>query len=101
MNLPLDDRRRAPLTVASVMLGFLATSSSGAGSLPVPTLFDGGSFGSTVDLAIQGAIEDAANTASIYGLYNCRLVGQPQIFPGPNPEWHRNFTAQVQVTCTA
>jgi hypothetical protein len=57
-------------------------------------LFDGASFGPTIEVAIQGAILDAEVSASAYQLFTCELVGEPQIFPGPNPEWGRNFRAQ-------
>ena len=91
---------RAPLAGAAALLGLLSTSAPVVGSEGDAMIFTGGSFGSTVDSAIQGAFEDAANSASVYQLYTCHLVGEPQIFPGPNPEWNRNFTAQVDVACT-
>jgi hypothetical protein len=39
-------------------------------------------------------------SASAYQLFTCELVGEPRIFPGPNPEWGRNFRAQVTLECT-
>jgi hypothetical protein len=63
-------------------------------------LFTGGAFGPTADVAIQSAIGDAETSASAYRLFTCQLVDEPLIFPGPNPAWGRNFTAQVTVACT-
>jgi hypothetical protein len=63
-------------------------------------LFDGAAFGSTIESAIQGAIGDAQVSASAYQLFTCELVGEPRIFPGPNPEWGRNFRAGVTLSCT-
>jgi hypothetical protein len=63
-------------------------------------LFDGAAFGSTIESAIRGAIGDAEVSASAYQLFTCELVGEPRIFPGPNPEWNRNFRAGVTLECT-
>jgi hypothetical protein len=99
MNVRLIDRR-APLAAASAILWALAAASPAMGAQGDGMLFDGASFGPTEEAAIQGAIDDAEASASAYQLYTCELVGEPQIFPGPNPEWHRNFRAQVTVECT-
>jgi hypothetical protein len=63
-------------------------------------LFDGGGYGPTAEVAIQGAIDDAGVSASASGLYNCTLVGEPQVFPRPNDPFGRFFNAQVTVSCT-
>jgi hypothetical protein len=101
MNMHLPCRcRRAPLTVVSAILCFVATSSAVVGSPSDGMLFTGGAFGPTADVAIQGAIGDAEVSASAYQLFNCQLVGEPLIFPGPNPAWNRNFSSEVTLECT-
>jgi len=89
--------RRAPL--AAAILCFLAAWSPAVAQTD-GLFFDGASFGPTEEVAIQGAIWDAETSAEAYQLYTCELVGEPQIFPGPNPEWGRKFRAQVRVFCT-
>jgi hypothetical protein len=100
MNTHLTSRRRAPLTVASAILVFLATSSPAIASQGDGMLFTGAGFGPTVETAIQSAIWDAETSAQAYQFYTCQLVGEPRIFPGPNPEWHRNFSAEADVFCS-
>ena len=100
MNLHLTYRRHAPLPVALAILCSLAASSPAIGAQSSGMFFDGAAFGPTEAVAIQQAIGDAEVSASAYQLFTCELVGEPQIFPGPNPEWHRNFRAQVRVFCT-
>ncbi|SRR6266545_2338429 len=90
---------RAPLTVTLAILCSLAASSPAIGSQS-GMQFEGGGFGPTVAVAIRGAIEDAEVSASAYQLFTCALVGEPRIFPDPNPQWGRNFRAQVTVECT-
>jgi hypothetical protein len=89
--------RRAPLTVAAAILFSLA---SPAAAQSGGMFFDGASFGPTEEVAVQGAIWDAEASASASGLFNCELVGEPEIFPGPAPEFNRNFRAQVRLFCT-
>jgi hypothetical protein len=92
----------AALAVLTAVFFFM-TSASATVSDPgqdSPMLFTGASFGPTPEVAIQGAIGDAETSASAYQLFTCRMVGDPQIFPGPNPEWGRNYSAQVTVACT-
>jgi hypothetical protein len=91
---------RGPLALASAILCSLAASSPAIGSQSDGMLVDGAAFGPTVEVAIQSAIWDAEVSASAYQLFTCHLVGEPQIFPGPNPKWSRNFSAQVTVECT-
>jgi hypothetical protein len=99
MNTHLAYRGRAPLTAIAAILCFGATSSSVIGS-ESGMLFTGGGYGPTVETAIWSAIWDAEASAQAYQLYSCKLVGEPLIFPGPNPKWHRNFTAEATVECT-
>ena len=101
MNMHLPYRcRRASLTAVAAIPCFLATSSPVVGAQSGGMLFTGAAFGPTADVAIQGAIWDAETSASAYQLFTCRLVDEPVILPGPNPEWSRNFRAQVTVECT-
>jgi hypothetical protein len=101
MDMHLPDRcRLVPLTVASAILGLLATPSPLTGAEGNRMLFDGAAFGPTAEVAIQSAIWDAEVSASAYQLFTCQLVGEPLIFPGPNPARSRNFSAQVTVECT-
>jgi hypothetical protein len=93
-------RRRAPLTMASAILVSLAASSPAIASQREGMLFTGAGYGPTRDYAIQAAIWDAETSASAYQFYTCELVGEPRIFPGPNPEWSRNFSAEADVFCT-
>lgn len=60
----------ASLTV----LALTAMSASAAG------LFNGCSFGSTPERAIQKAIDDAEYFASADGLFTCELVGEPLVW---------------------
>jgi hypothetical protein len=101
MTTPLTNRRgRAPLIAAATISCLLATASPAFAQNDGGMFFDGASFGPTIEVAVQGAIWDAETSASAYQLFTCELVGEPQIFPGPNPEWQRNFSAQVRVFCT-
>ena len=54
----------------------------------------------TGEAAIQAAIEDAGVSVSASGLYNCALVGEPQVFPRPNDPFERLLNAQVTISCT-
>lgn len=101
MNMHLAHHSRVPLAVASAILGLMASSSSAVHAQGEGMLFTGAGFGPTIDVAIQSAIWDAETSASAYQLSNCQLVGEPAIFPGPNPAWSRNFTAEATVMCTS
>lgn len=66
-------------------------------------LFCGAGRGLTADVAIQGALDDAAVSASSEG-YNgaCTLVGDPQIFETfTDPYFGHVYYAQVTVSCEA
>jgi hypothetical protein len=64
----------------------------------VPEFFDGGGYGPTADVAVRAAIEDAQTSASAYGLLDCELAGEPQVFENP-PGSLRAFNAQVRMRC--
>lgn len=93
--------RRTLLTAATAILCIFASSSPAGGSQGNWMMFTGGGYGPTPDVAIQGAIWDAEATASGYQLFNCRLAGQPLIFPGSNSRWGRNFNAEATLVCTS
>jgi hypothetical protein len=91
-------RRALPTGVAAILC-FLVASSPVIG-LESSMLFMGAGFGPTPEVAIRSAIGDAETSASAYQLFTCEMVGEPSIFPGPNPEWGRNFRAGVTLACT-
>ncbi|MDQ8756207.1 hypothetical protein RCO27_08175 [Sphingosinicella sp. LHD-64] len=99
MNVHLVHRHRAPLSIAAALSCLLAASSPAIGAQS-GMLFEGAGFGPTIEVAVQSAFWDAEASASAYQLFTCRLVGEPRIFPGPNPTRNRNFRAQVTVACT-
>jgi len=91
--------RRGLLVIAATLLSFVV--SSPATSSPFsPTTFTGGGYGPTADVAIQSAMWDAAETASYYQLYDCRVVGEILIFARPNARFGRNFSAEVTIACS-
>jgi hypothetical protein len=91
-------RTGATLAVTGAFVSALGVASAPASSSGM--LFDGGGFGPTAEVAIQGAIDDAAASASAYGLFNCTQLGEPQVFPRPSDPFGRFFRAQVTVSCT-
>jgi hypothetical protein len=64
-------------------------------------VFCGGGRGLTASNAIQGALDDAQNTAQSEGFYGtCTLTAEPQVFESFNdPYFGHVFHAQVAVTC--
>jgi len=90
---------RALLSGAAAILCFLSASVP-ANSQQRSMQFTGGGFGPTIETAVRAATEDAENSASSMGFFNCVRFGEPLIFPGPDPKRHRNFTAEVTVECT-
>lgn len=80
--------------LALAVAGALSATPAGATGL----VFDGGGYGPTPETAVQAAIWDAEASASAYGLFTCRLAGEPQVFPQP-PGSLRAFTAQVRLRC--
>jgi hypothetical protein len=93
--------RRAGATLvaigAVVVLLWVASSASASSSGMV---FTGGGAGPTADVAIRRAIEDAKISASASGLFNCTVVGTPQLFPTPDDPFGRFFRAMADVSCT-
>src|SRR3546814_17996158 len=63
-----------PLTMGAASLTALALT---AASASASGLYNGCSFGSTLERAIHKAIYDAEVSASGDGLFNCELVGEP------------------------
>ncbi|MFF5288974.1 hypothetical protein [Paractinoplanes globisporus] len=66
-------------------------------------LFCGAGRGLTAQVAVQGALDDAQNSAQSEGFYGpCTLSGEPQIFEVfDDPYFGHIFRAQVTVTCQA
>lgn len=79
-------------------LGLAVAMTTPAWAQFVPSFFDGGGYGPTPEQAVWSAIDDAQATASGFGLFTCRLVGAPEVFPSSNPR--RPFNAQVRLHCT-
>jgi hypothetical protein len=66
-----------------------------AASANASALFGGCSFGSTPERAIARAIDDAENSASGEGLFDCVIVGEPLVW------WDGSrFRAAVDMACT-
>lgn len=94
----VDRWRRALLSAVVAILCLLAASLPALAQKGM--IFTGAGYGPTREYAIQAAIWDAEAPASAYQLFTCELAGEPLIFPGPNPEWGRNFSAEADVFCT-
>jgi hypothetical protein len=93
-------RTGATFAVIGVVMSFLGVASA-APANSTGTIFTGASRGPTAEVAIRGAIEDATNSASSVGLFNCTPVGQPQVFETINdPNFGHVFRAQADVSCT-
>ncbi|MEV0718433.1 hypothetical protein [Asanoa sp. NPDC050611] len=88
------------LTVAAGALAAVALAASPAAACPV---FCGASRGLTAQNAIDGALDDARNSAQSMGFYGeCTLVEPPAIFETwTDPYFGHLFRASVQVTCLA
>jgi hypothetical protein len=100
MNQRWGRRAGAGLTVAAGAMAVVMLVASPASASP---LFCGAGRGLTAENAIQGAFDDAQNSAQSVGLYGaCTLVGEPQIFETFNdPNFGHIFRAQVSVSCEA
>jgi hypothetical protein len=98
MTLRRNTRRIGiPLTVgaAATALALMASAASASG------LWCGGGRGPTAEIAIQSAIDDARNSAAGEGLFDCTLVGEPQVFETLNdPNFGHVFRAQVNMACS-
>ena len=92
--------RRTSLVIAAALLSFVVSSPASSQQF-FPTVFTGGGYGPTADVAIQSAIWDAEMSASYFYLYNCRPVGEILIFSRPNARFGRNFSAEVTVACSS
>lgn len=92
--------RQVSLAAVTALLSF-AVSPTASSSPFVPTVFTGGGYGPTADVAIQSALWDAEATASYFQLYNCRMVGDILIFSRSNPRFGRTFNAEVTVECSS
>jgi hypothetical protein len=75
MSLRTYARRIGTMGAASLAVHALTATSANAAAL-----FNGCSFGSTPQRAIEKAIDDAENSASGEGLFNCELVGEPLVW---------------------
>jgi hypothetical protein len=93
MNLRTVARRTGvPLTMGAATLTVLAlTAASASGN----ALYGGCSFGSTPERAIAKAIDDAENSASGDGFFNCEVVGEPLVWRDGSM-----FRAAVDMACT-
>jgi hypothetical protein len=100
MNQRWGRRAGAGLTVAAGAMAVVMLVAAPATASP---LFCGAGRGLTAENAIQGAFDDAQNSAQSVGFYGaCTLVGEPQIFETFNdPNFGHIFRAQVTVTCEA
>jgi hypothetical protein len=93
MNLRTHTRRSGvPLTMGAASLTVLALT---AVSASASGLYNGCSFGPTPERAIEKAIDDAENSASGDGFFNCEIVGEPLV-------WHdgSRWRAAVDMACT-
>lgn len=90
--------KMAGLGVAAGSMALVLQAAPPAAATP---LFDGGGRGTTAQLAIGSAFDDAQNTAQSVGFYGaCTMVGEPQVFESFNdPNFGHVFRAQVQVSC--
>ena len=90
MRLHTYARRIGTMGAASLTVFALTTTSANAAAL-----FNGCSFGSTPERAIEKAIDDAEVSASGEGLFNCELVGEPLV-------WQDGlmFRAAVDMACS-
>jgi hypothetical protein len=94
----LSWNKLAGLGVAAGSMALVLQAAPAAAASP---LFDGGGRGTTAQLAIGSAFDDAQNTAQSVGFYGaCTMMGEPQVFESFNdPNFGHVFRAQVQVSC--
>ena len=87
-----------PLTAvaaSAVVLALTASTAEASG------LWCGAGRGLTAEGAIQGAIDDARTSASGSGLFDCELVGEPEVFETfDDPYFGHVFRAQVNMACS-
>ncbi|MGW7518918.1 hypothetical protein ACWGJ2_25355 [Streptomyces sp. NPDC054796] len=84
---------------------FVAGTAAALLSVAVPAMastaqYCGAGRGLTAEVAVQGAIDDAQNSASGDGRFHCELEGQPQIFEVfDDPNFGHIFRASVVMNC--
>jgi hypothetical protein len=100
MNLRWSRHTGAGIATAAGAAALVMLVASPATASP---LFCGAGRGLTAEVAVQGAFDDAQNSAQSEGFYGaCTLSGEPQIFEVFNdPTFGHIFRAQVTVTCEA
>ncbi|MGB3443747.1 MAG: hypothetical protein WBA97_33850 [Actinophytocola sp.] len=98
MNRRWGRRTGSGLLVAAGAMTVVMLVASPAAASP---LFCGAGRGLTVENAVQGALDDAQNSAQSEGFYGaCTLSGEPQVFETfDDPHFGHIFRAQVTVTC--
>jgi hypothetical protein len=93
-------RTGALLAVTGVVASLLGPASTAAASSS-GMLFTGASRGPSAEVAIRGAIDDAAASAGAVGLYTCTPVGEPRVFESTNdPIFGHVFRAEADAFCT-
>jgi hypothetical protein len=91
----------ATFVLLGATVGVSQPSASSASAEESGKLFTGAGRGPTSEVAIRSATDDAANSASAEGLFNCTPVGEPEVFESTNdPNFGHVFRAQVTVSCT-
>lgn len=91
--------RRVSLVLTAALISFVVSSPAGSAQ-GGPAFFTGGGYGPTADVAIQGAIWDAQESAGYFQFYNCQLVGDVLIFARANARGGRSFNAQATIACS-
>ncbi|MEU7579891.1 hypothetical protein AB0B50_20075 [Streptomyces sp. NPDC041068] len=89
---------RGGLLAAGTAAALLAVAVPATAS--TAALYCGAGRGLTAESAIQGAVDDARNSASGDGRFQCELVGAPQIFEVfDDPYFGHVFRASVNMSC--
>jgi len=98
MNLRWGHRAGAGLAAAAGATALVMLVASPATASP---LFCGAGRGLTAQNAVQGALDDAQNSAQSEGFYGaCTMAGEPQVFETfDDPYFGHLFRAQVTVSC--
>ncbi|MGW7518940.1 hypothetical protein ACWGJ2_25465 [Streptomyces sp. NPDC054796] len=84
---------------------FVAGTAAALLSVTVPAMastaqYCGAGRGPTAETAVQGAIDDAQNSASGNGRFQCELAGAPEIFEiFDDPNFGHIFRASVIMNC--
>lgn len=89
---------RGGFLTAAAVAALVATTAPAMAS--GSALYCGAARGLTADNAVQGAVDDARNSASGDGRFQCELVGEPQIFETfDDPYFGHVFRASVTMEC--